>query len=266
MNSCSPLRPGWMWDQNMAWQPKICLLFKIPFKLHDVTSFFPLSTSTGIPRFWMNHCQTGLIRSQHRLSPPRQNPAHSSPRSPPRPFWALSISCAKLLICLVTSQCFLHGTEGKISTLLCAVNHSAPPLVHWYDHYSIRPHSGRPQLLVIKIRRAVIVFIWFSTSHCSLNGDRFNSSVARNPKCLLLANVVWLCWWWKTKSMLEGILELLSNKKPEYSTIFMSIKTSLKHKNIIWCISNSNFNMLYINKTWHWGGSPHCYSSDLLIA
>lgn len=43
--------------------------------------------------------------------------------------------------------------------------------------------------------------------------------------------------------MLEGILELLSNKKPEYSTIFMSIKTSLKHKNIIWCISTDDSNL-----------------------
>ncbi|MED6232285.1 hypothetical protein ATANTOWER_026641, partial [Ataeniobius toweri] len=30
---------------------------------------------------------------------------------------SLRLSCAKLLICLVTSQCFLHRTEGEISTL-----------------------------------------------------------------------------------------------------------------------------------------------------
>lgn len=119
---------------------------------------FPLLTSSGIPRFWMNPCQTGLIRSHHRLSPPRRNPSHSSQRSPPHPFWALRISCAKLLICLVTSQCFLHGTEGKISTLLCAVNHSTPPLIHWYDHYSIRLHSNWPQFLVITVGGLAIVF------------------------------------------------------------------------------------------------------------
>lgn len=114
--------------------------------------FFPLLTSSGIPRFWMNPCQTGLVRSHHRPSTLLQNPSHSSQRSPPHPFWALRISCAKLLICLVTSQCFLHGTEGEISTLPCAVNHSALPLVHWYDHYSIRLHSNWPQFLVITIR------------------------------------------------------------------------------------------------------------------
>lgn len=124
----------------------------MPFEWHDVTSFFPLLTSSGIPRFWMNPCQTGLIRSHHRPSPLLQNPSHSSQRSPPHPFWALGISCAKLLICLVTSQCFLHGTEGEISTLPRAVNHSALPLVHWYDHYSIRLHSNWPHLLVISIR------------------------------------------------------------------------------------------------------------------
>lgn len=129
--------------------------------------FLPLFTSSGIPRFWMNPCQTGLIRSHHRLSPPRCNPSHSSQRSPPHPFWALRISCAKLLICLVTSQCFLHGTEGEISTLLCAVNHSTPPLIHWYDHYSIRLHSNWPQILVITVRGIAIVSKFSFSSHLS---------------------------------------------------------------------------------------------------
>ncbi len=122
---------------------------------------FPLLTSSGIPRFWMNPCQTGFIRSHHRLSPPLQNPSHSSQRSPPHPFWALRISCAKLLICLVTSQCFLHGTEGEISTLLRAVNHSTLPLVHWYDHYSIRLHSNWPRFLVTVFHIIFIFLISF---------------------------------------------------------------------------------------------------------
>lgn len=114
--------------------------------------YFPLPTSSGIPRFWMNPCQTGLVRSHHRPSRPLRNPSHSSQRSPPRPFWALPISCAKLLICLVTSQCFLHRTEGEISTLFGAVNHSTSPLVHWYHHYSIRLYSNSPTFLVITVK------------------------------------------------------------------------------------------------------------------
>lgn len=155
VNSIFPLRAvscefkktwlGRRWAKNM-------LTIQNSFQVTWWYIFFPLSTSSGIPRFWMNRCQTGLIRSHHRLSPPLQNPSHSSQRSPPHPFWALCISCAKLLICLVTSQCFLHGTEGEISTLLCAVNHSTLPLVHWYDHYSIRLHSNWPQFLVITVR------------------------------------------------------------------------------------------------------------------
>lgn len=130
----------------------------------------PLLTSSGIPRFWMNPCQTGLIRSHHRQPPPPPVPlpaetlSHSSQRSPPHPFWALRISCAKLLICLVTSQCFLHGTEGKISTLLRAVNHSTLPLVHWYDHYSIRLHSNWPHFLSNYSQRLGECFPLFSFS------------------------------------------------------------------------------------------------------
>lgn len=128
---------------------------------------FSLLTSNGIPSFWLNPCQTGLIRSHHRLSPPCHNPSHSSQRSPPHPFWAFRISCARLLICLVTYQCFLHGTEGKISLLLSAVNHSTPPLIHWYDHYSIRLHSNWPQLLVIPMK-ALWLFPHFHSLHVSL--------------------------------------------------------------------------------------------------
>lgn len=127
------------------------LLFNIPLKLL-MWLFLPLLTSSEIPRFWLNPCQTGFIRSRRRLYLfPTTTPPHHSQRSPPRPFWALCISCAKLLICLVTSQCFLHEREGKISTLLCAVNHSVPPLIHWYGHYSIRLHSNWPQILVFGI-------------------------------------------------------------------------------------------------------------------
>lgn len=98
--------------------------------------------------------RTRKVTPQPVPTPPKplRNPSHSSQRSPPRPFWALPISCAKLLICLVTSQCFLHRTEGEISTLFGAVNHSAPPLVHWYHHYSIRLYSNSPTFLVITVK------------------------------------------------------------------------------------------------------------------
>lgn len=130
-------------------------------------------TSSGIPRFWMKPCQTGLLRSHDRPSTPLQNSSHSSERSPPRPFWALCLSCAKLLICLVTSQCFLHGTEREISTLLCAVNHSTLPLLHWYHHYSIRLHSNSLQFLFIIVtlgrkfaKYFVLLFrLFFSSSY-----------------------------------------------------------------------------------------------------
>lgn len=145
---------GRHWGKNM-------LTIQNSIQVTGITSFVPPFTSNGIPRFWKNLCQTGLRRSHHRLSPPHRKPSHSSQRSPPHPFWALCISCAKLLICLVTSQCFLHGTEGKISTLLWAVNHSTPPLIHWYDHYSIRLHSNWPQFMVIKMRGLEIVFTFF---------------------------------------------------------------------------------------------------------
>lgn len=125
-------------------------LFKIPFKLHDVTSFF-LSYSNFQ---WNSQVLNETLPNRtHKVTPqPVPSPSHSSQRSPPHPFWELCISCAKLLICLVTSQCFLHETEGEISTLLSAVNHSALPLVRWYDHYSIRRHSNKRQFLLITIR------------------------------------------------------------------------------------------------------------------
>ena len=134
--------------KNVAWKnvsQKYAARNAIRVKWCYIFSLFfssPRLTCSGIPRFWMNPCQTGLVRSHHRPSPLLQNPSHSSQRSPPHPFWALGISCAKLLICLVTSRCFLHGTEGEISTLPCAVNHSALPLVRRYDHYSISLHSN----------------------------------------------------------------------------------------------------------------------------
>lgn len=126
-----------------------CDIFSLPF------------TSTGIPRFWMNRCQTRLIRSQTAARPlPSKTPPHSSQRSPPHPFRALRISCAKLLICPVTSQCFLHGTQGEISTLLCAVNHFTLPLLRWYDHYSIRRHSNWPPFWVTVIRGGFLLFLF----------------------------------------------------------------------------------------------------------
>lgn len=122
-------------------------------------------TFSSPPNFqWNSQVLTEFLPNRtHKVTPPpvplpRHSPLHSSQRSPPGPFWAVRISCAKLLICLVTSQCFLHGTEGKISTLLCAVNHSAPPLIHWYGHYSIRLHSNWPQFLVIMVGGYIFLF------------------------------------------------------------------------------------------------------------
>lgn len=167
--------------KNVSWQSPGKYAYYSKFHLsYWCYIFLPLFTSSGIPRFWMNLCQTGLIRSHHRLSPPRCNPSHSSQRSPPHPFWALRISCAKLLICLVTSQCFLHGTEGEISTLLCAVNHSTPPLIHWYDHYSIRLHSNWPQILVITVRGVAIVSLKGICSDCSVEKKTFLISNSEN--------------------------------------------------------------------------------------
>lgn len=152
INFFSPLGAAECETKNASWhtaRPK-CAYYSKFHSSYWYYIFFPLLTSSGIPRFWMNSCQTGLIRSHNR-------------RSPPHPFWALRISCAKLLICLVTSQCFLHGTEGKISTLLRAVNHSALPLIHWYDHYSIRLHSNWPVLgrYNLRLGDCFHIFIFF---------------------------------------------------------------------------------------------------------
>lgn len=130
----------------------------------------------------LNEC---LPNRTHKVTPSTIRPVpsppktpHGSQRSPPRPFWALCISCAKLLICLVTSQCFLHGTHWEISTLLWAVNHSTLPLIHSYHHYSIRRHSNTPCFYLITDIFTLFCFLLAKQStHSPLNSTVLNVCV-----------------------------------------------------------------------------------------